>query len=146
MTPVQAALQFTQRLLFAGWGARPGLPGKPHLLFKLQLLELAQRDPELVGLSTKTSPVGRGFSGFFFFRLLSLLILHHAQSYARPPHPAMRPLSNTRFNIWGWGVEQLRCRTVHPSTALRCPGATGPRRTGLRCRRANLRGPLGHEP
>jgi hypothetical protein len=70
---------------FDGWDAGPGLPGKPHLFFKLQLLELAQRDAEFVSLSTKVGPVGRDLRGFFFFRLLNVVILHEASSYAPGP-------------------------------------------------------------
>ena len=86
-----APLQFTQRPIFGGRGARPGLPGKPHLFFKLQLLKLAQRDAELVGLSPKVGPVGRGLSGFFLFRLLNFLILHALSFYAAVPPAAVAP-------------------------------------------------------
>ncbi len=71
--------------IFIGRGGWTGLPGKPHLFFKLKLLQLAQRDAELVGLSTKFCPIGRDARGLFFFRFLNLIILHNVSSYALGP-------------------------------------------------------------
>jgi hypothetical protein len=92
-------LWFNQRPIFTGWGARPGLPGKPHLFFKLQLLELAQRDAELVSLSTKTGPVGRGFLRRSLFGLFNFLILHPDYFTPQPPCPAMGPCCLPRPSV-----------------------------------------------